>query len=122
MKMSGAFDRIRTEAHDLHPRDVHERVQTVHAGLPVALSPAPYKCLHGPNSSGQPGTKVRLSLPSQPKGCSKPLAEVPLGFGSCLQGLGINKCVAFRWDSWQAEQSRSAELGSQSFIYYRLAF
>lgn len=25
MKMSGAFDRLRTEAHDLHPRAAHER-------------------------------------------------------------------------------------------------
>ena len=67
--------------------------QTMQAGMPIASSQTRCRSLHGPKSYGQPGTKVGFSLPAQPQGWSKPLAEFLVGWGAVPGAwLEINKC------------------------------
>lgn len=101
MKISAAFDRIRTEAHDLHPRAVHERFLQAQAPFgadragwhahrflsdPLRVSPWA-KVLRAARDRGG-----LLTASSTPR-LVQALCRAPGGVGGCAQGLARNKCV-----------------------------
>ena len=99
MKMSGAFDRIRTEAHGLHPRAVHERF--LHARAPFWADHAGWHahCFLSDPLQVSPWAKVLwaardkgglLTASSAPRLVQAP-CRVPGGVGGCPRGLARNK-------------------------------
>lgn len=130
MKMSGVFERIRTEAHDLHPRAVHERFLQAWAPFWEDRASRHAHCFFSDPLQVSPWAKVWsaarakggfLTASSAPRLVQTP-RRAPGGVGGCPRGLARNKCVAFLWVSWQAKQSHPAELGLQPFVYYGPTF